>query len=178
MVEQGQDAPRGVPPRFPAGWNMISPLPTIYVFSFGYKFSGPPQDASGNGGGFVFDCRALPNPFWDPAVRAYSGLEAPVLAWLGREAEVQAYAGHAAELVLLSARTYRRLGRGRLMAAFGCTGGRHRSPYLARELAGRLQAEGFAVQLTHLDVEKEQARFAHERDGAGGGAGHPSQAPH
>ncbi len=136
---------------------------TIHVYSFGYKFTGPPADESGNGGGFVFDCRALPNPFWDTAVRGYSGVEAPVVTWLAQEEEVRAFAELTAQLVLYSARTYAKLGRERLQVAFGCTGGRHRSPYLAERLQERLKAEGFRVALRHLDIECEAGRFADER---------------
>lgn len=141
---------------------MTLPL-TIHVFSFGYKFTGPPEDGSGNGGGFVFDCRALPNPFWDTAVRAYSGVEPAVVAWLDKEAEVAEFADLTAKLVLYSARTYAKLGRERLQVAFGCTGGRHRSPYLAERLRERLEAEGFRVALRHVDIEQEADRFADER---------------
>lgn len=136
---------------------------TIHVFSFGYKFSGPPRDESGNGGGFVFDCRALPNPFWDPAVRAYSGIEPPVVTWLEREPEVSEFAALTTRLVLYTARVYARLGRERLYVAFGCTGGRHRSPYLAESLRRALEAEGYQVALRHLDIEQEAERFAAER---------------
>ena len=89
---------------------MAAPL-TVHVFSFGFKFSGPPKDESAHGGGFVFDCRALPNPFWDTAVRAYSGIEPPVVAWLDKEPEVREFAELTARLVLYTARTYAKLGR-------------------------------------------------------------------
>jgi RNase adaptor protein for sRNA GlmZ degradation len=141
---------------------MTQPL-ILHVFSFGYKFTGPPLDESGHGGGFVFDCRALPNPFWDEAVRAYSGVEPPVAAWLDKEAEVREFADLAAKLVLYTARTYAKLGRERLQVAFGCTGGRHRSPYLAEALRRTLEAEGFRVVLRHLDIEHEAGRFADDR---------------
>jgi UPF0042 nucleotide-binding protein len=148
---------------------MTEPPPplTIHLYSFGYKFSGPPQDSGGHGGGFVFDCRALPNPFWDEAVRAYSGVEAPVTAWLDKEPEAQDYLRHAAALVLYTAQTYRRLGRERLQVAFGCTGGRHRSPYLAARLQALLDAEGFFTRLTHLDIAREAERFAPGRAAEG-----------
>jgi len=141
---------------------MAQPL-TVHVFSFGYKFSGPPKDPSGNGGGFVFDCRALPNPFWDETARAYSGIEPPVIAWLAKEPEVREFADLSARLVLYTARTYQKLGRERLQVAFGCTGGRHRSPYLAEATRRALEAEGFRVELRHVDIEEEAGRFANER---------------
>jgi len=140
----------------------IAKHPVIHIFSFGYKFSGPPSDPSGNGGGFVFDCRALPNPFWDEAVRAYAGTEPPVIEWLEREPLVRDFAAHAFALVAQTARTYRKLSRERLQVAFGCTGGRHRSPFLAERLRRDLVAAGFAVELAHVDLEREAARFPRE----------------
>jgi UPF0042 nucleotide-binding protein len=90
-------------------------------------------------------------------------VEPPVAAWLDKEAEVREFADLAAKLVLYTARTYAKLGRERLQVAFGCTGGRHRSPYLAEALRRTLDAEGFRVVLRHLDIEHEAGRFADER---------------
>ncbi len=68
---------------------------------------------------------------------------------------MQAFAAHATALVLQAAHTYRRLERERLMVSFGCTGGRHRSVYLAERLADTLREAGFAVALTHRDLHRE-----------------------
>jgi RNase adaptor protein for sRNA GlmZ degradation len=140
------------------------PRPTIHLFSFGYKFSGPPRDESGHGGGFVFDCRALPNPYWDEALRPHTGQAAPIAAYFEARPEVAEFARHAAELVLYTAHSYERLERERLMVAFGCTGGRHRSVYLAERLKAALEREGFPVALTHrdLDRDREEGRAARE----------------
>ena len=127
---------------------------TVFLFSFGYHHSGPPADDSVHGGGFVFDCRALSNPFWDEALRPYSGGDAPVRKFLAAQPEVRKFADHAGELVSFTARAYAERGHERLMVSFGCTGGRHRSVYLAEQLRERLEGEGFRVTLTHLDVER------------------------
>ncbi len=147
---------------------------TIHVFSFGYHFSGVPADESGHGGGFVFDCRALPNPYWDEALRPYHGWEPPVIAFMEARPEVAEYAAHARWLVLQAARTYAELGRERLMVSFGCTGGRHRSVYQAERLAARLRAEGFRVALAHRDAgpRAEEGQGGGEGDDPGGGARH------
>ena len=131
---------------------------TLYLYSFGFKYSGIPQDPTANGGGFVFDCRALPNPFWLEHLRPYSGLDEPIVRFMENEAEVQEYARHAEALVLFTARTYQKLERERLMVSFGCTGGRHRSVYQAQRLAGVLEQAGFTVQVVHLDVQREEGR--------------------
>jgi RNase adaptor protein for sRNA GlmZ degradation len=143
------------------------PGPTLHLFSFGYKFDGPPRDESGHGGGFVFDCRALPNPFWDLALRPFGGTDPAVVRFFESQPEVAEFLAHARQLVLYTARTYARLERHRLMVAFGCTGGRHRSVYLADRLTGDLMREGFPVVLIHRDVER----------GSGGEPSQPAARP-
>lgn len=132
-------------------------VPTIHLFSFGYKFSGPPLDESGHGGGFVFDCRALPNPFWDEALRPFSGREDPVVAFMEQQPAVLEFGDHALWLVHYTAAAYRDMGRERLMVSFGCTGGRHRSVYLAERTLGLLRHRGHEVLLDHRDVARPSA---------------------
>jgi RNase adaptor protein for sRNA GlmZ degradation len=139
---------------------------TIHLTSFSYRHSGIPPDEGGHGGGFVFDCRCLPNPHWEPALRALRGDDPPVMAFLAARGEVQAFVGHASALVLQAARRYRDDGRTRLMASCGCTGGRHRSVYVAGRLAEVLRAAGFSVTLRHLDRDRPAA----ESDAAQAGA--------
>ena len=134
--------------------NASQPDLIVHVFSFGFLVSGIPADDGGHGGGFVFDCRALPNPHWDDALRPYRGDQPPVIAFMEGHPEVARFAAHAAKLVIDSARAYREMGRERLMVSFGCTGGRHRSVYQAEQLAAALRDEGFQVVLTHLDAER------------------------
>lgn len=129
-------------------------LPTLLVsiFSFGYRNGGPPLDDHGHRGGFVFDCRALPNPYWDERLRTFSGLTDPLRNYFASHASVARFSEHAGALVLEAAREYTRLGREHLMVAFGCTGGKHRSVFLAAELAASLRKEGFRVRLCHRDT--------------------------
>ncbi|MDH4248830.1 MAG: hypothetical protein OEW39_13555 [Deltaproteobacteria bacterium] len=149
---------------------------TIHLYSFGFKHGGAPGDPSGHGGGFVFDCRALPNPFWDETLRPYSGRDAPVVAFFETQEEIAAFAEHAGTLVRYTATVYQTLGRERLMVSFGCTGGRHRSVYQAERLARSLREAGFAVLLTHLHIDKDTRRS--ENDDSGRGTGHPSASTH
>ena len=130
---------------------------TVHLFSFGYKYSGVPPDDAGHGGGFVFDCRCLPNPHWEEALRHRGGNEAPVIAYLAAQPAVAQFVTHAAALVVQAARRYQGDGRTRLMVSCGCTGGRHRSVYVAERLAEALRAEGVAVVLTHQDLGRLQA---------------------
>lgn len=131
--------------------------PTVHVYSFGFKHTGVPEPLVGShvdgaGGGFVFDCRALPNPFWDEALRPYTGLDEPIEAYMAGEPEAHEFAAAVTGLVLSAARSYRAQGKPALHVAFGCTGGRHRSVWQAERLRRVLEAEGFPVAVQHLDI--------------------------
>lgn len=136
----------------------VQPL-TIHLYSFGFKFGPPPADPSGHNGGFVFDCRALPNPFWDETLRPYHGLEPEIAAFMEAQPAVQAFAEHAGWLVRNAAQVYAADGRERLMVSFGCTGGRHRSVYQAQRLADALRGEGYRVMVEHLHLHADDAAF-------------------
>jgi UPF0042 nucleotide-binding protein len=134
-----------------------SEAPSIHLYSFGFKHSGVPaalsgRHVNGDGGGFVFDCRALPNPFWDEKLRPFKGTEAPILEFMAACPEAHDFARAAALMVLSAARTYREQGKPFLHVGFGCTGGRHRSVWQAERLREILDREGFAVTLEHLDI--------------------------
>jgi len=124
----------GVPP---AGVAAASGL-VVLVRSFSYR-DGYPPDTEGHGGGFVFDCRALPNPHQVPELKDLSGEDEPVADFLERSGEVQEFWGNVSDLV--DAQVERYVGRGftSLTVSFGCTGGRHRSVYLAAKLAAHLR---------------------------------------
>jgi UPF0042 nucleotide-binding protein len=130
---------------------------SIALYSFGFRTGGMPADEAGHGGGFVFDCRCLPNPHWEPALRDLRGDDPPVVAYFAARAEVAAYVEHAAALVLQAAQAYRADGRTRLMVSCGCTGGRHRSVYVAERLAETLRAAGIAVALRHVHRDRDPA---------------------
>lgn len=122
----------------------------VYVTSFSYKRGFPP-DPKGDGGGFVFDCRLLPNPFWDVSLRKFTGRDKPVADFMdGHRGEVDAFVNPVKQLVSLAVKTYSADGRSRLSVAFGCTGGQHRSVYCAEVLADFLRKkEGVDVELVH-----------------------------
>ncbi len=139
---------------------------TVRVFSFSFHRE-PPVDESGNGGGFVFDARALPNPGREERFKSLTGKDAPVIDYLDQQPGVHQFLSSAISLVDASVAAYQRRGFKNLMVSFGCTGGQHRSVFLAEQLAKHLRGmPGVDVILRHIEVEKmEQARleFAHSQ---------------
>ena len=122
----------------------------VSILSFSFKH-GLPDDPTGNGGGFVFDCRAMPNPFWDETLRGYTGRDKPVADFFaGFKDKVDTFLEAAETLVRQSIEQYERDGRDHLQVAFGCTGGQHRSVYFAERMAERLTGiEGAEVEVSH-----------------------------
>jgi len=130
---------------------------TVRVFSFSFH-GDKPADESGNGGGFVFDARSLPNPGREERFKQVTGKDASVIEYLNERAEVHQYFANVRALVDESVSTYRRRGFTNLMVSFGCTGGQHRSVYLAEALANHLQGtDGVEVIVRHLSLEKRGA---------------------
>lgn len=129
---------------------------TVRIFSFSFHQS-MPVDASGNGGGFVFDVRSLPNPGREERFRALTGKDASVIEYLEHEQSVRQYREHAFALVDASVAAYQARGFSSLMVSFGCTGGQHRSVYLAEQLARHLRGRGgVEVVVRHQEMEKRE----------------------
>jgi aminoglycoside/choline kinase family phosphotransferase len=127
---------------------------TVRVFSFSFH-SGLPQDESGNGGGFVFDGRSLPNPGREERFKTLTGKDAPVIDYLNQQESVHQFLASVTSLVDASVSTYQGRGFKHLMVSFGCTGGQHRSVYLAEELAKHLRAkDGVEVVVHHREQEQ------------------------
>ncbi len=125
----------------------------VRIFSFSFH-RGLPEDETGNGGGFVFDCRSLPNPGREERFQSFTGVEPPVIEYLDRQESVQTFLANVLSLVEASVSNYQRRKFRSLMVSFGCTAGRHRSVYLAEQLAKRLSArEGVEVVVRHLALE-------------------------
>ena len=122
---------------------------TVRIFSFSYK-DGLPADESGNGGGFVFDCRSLPNPGRNAEFREMTGKDKAVIDFLRKEPEVDAFLNQVFSLVSQSVRNYIHRRFSSLMVSFGCTGGQHRSVYCAGELAKYLKEKfNVKVEINH-----------------------------
>src|SRR6266853_2841256 len=127
---------------------------TVRVYSFSFH-RGLPQDASGNGGGFVFDGRSLPNPGREERFKTLTGKDAAVIDYLNQQESVHQFLANAISLVDASVSTYQGRGFKNLMVSFGCTGGQHRSVYLAEQLAKRLRnRNGLEVAVRHVELEK------------------------
>ena len=121
----------------------------VTVVSFGFRY-GIPSHAD-----LVLDVRFLPNPYFDPALRPYTGLEAKVRDYVLGQADAQDFLARLGDFAGFLLPRYRGEGKSYLTIAIGCTGGKHRSVAIAGELARRLEASGQAVRLWHRDVEKE-----------------------
>ncbi len=127
---------------------------TLQIFSFSFH-KGLPKDESGNGGGFVFDGRSLPNPGREERFKTLTGKDAQVIDYLNQQESVHQFFANVLSLVDASVSNYQQREFKSLMVSFGCTGGQHRSVYLAEQLAKRFrQRSGVEVVLRHLELEK------------------------
>jgi aminoglycoside/choline kinase family phosphotransferase len=130
----------------------------VRIYSFSFHRGGLPQDETGNGGGFVFDGRSIPNPGREEEFKNLTGKDKPVIEYLNRQESAQQFLEHVHSLVDATVSEYQRRGFKNLMVSFGCTGGQHRSVYLAEELAKHLrERNGVEVTVHHRELEKAAA---------------------
>lgn len=124
----------------------------VRVMSFSYK-KGVPQDMSGNGGGYLFDCRSIHNPGRYEPYKKLTGRDEPVIRFLEEDGEILRYLDHVYAIVDSHIETY--VGRGftDLLVGFGCTGGQHRSVYCADHLAVHIAEKypDIRVRLIHRE---------------------------
>ena len=126
----------------------------VQIWSFSYH-RGWPKDESGNGGGPVFDGRLLPNPGREERFKLLTGKDALVIDYLKQEESVHRFLSDAMSLVDAHVNEWLRRGFKHLMLSFGCTGGQHRSVYLAEQVAKRLRGRsGIEVIVRHRELER------------------------
>jgi len=126
----------------------------LRIFSFSFH-QGAPKDETGHGGGFVFDGRSLPNPGREERFKALTGKDTPVIEYLNQQESVHQFLASVMSLVDASVNSYRERGFKNLMVSFGCTGGQHRSVYLAEQLAKHFRSRnGVEVAVRHVQLEK------------------------
>jgi UPF0042 nucleotide-binding protein len=126
----------------------------VDVMSFGFKH-GVPLDAD-----LMFDVRFLPNPYYDPALRSQTGLDAPVADYVFAQPETALVVDEIYTLLARWIPLHAAAGKARLTVAIGCTGGQHRSVAIAEHLAKRLRERFEDVTAVHRDMEKNAARRA------------------
>ena len=128
-------------------YSAVSPGLTLLFESFAYK-RGIPADSD-----FVFDARCLPNPHWDPRLRPFSGQDAPVREYLDGQQSVVQYLADIRGFLDAWLPRFESEDKGYLTVSIGCTGGRHRSVYLAERLAEHYRASRDQVLTFHRELE-------------------------
>ncbi len=134
----------------------------VRVNSFSYR-KGIPEDPSGNGGGYVFDCRSTHNPGRYEPYKKLTGLDEPVIRFLEDDGEILTFLESVYRLADHHVRRYMQRGFTSLMFSFGCTGGQHRSVYSAQHLAEHIHDKfGVEVQIWHREQNISQTLDAEE----------------
>ena len=124
---------------------------TVQITSFSFK-KGIPTDNSGNGGGYVFDCRSTNNPGRYEQYKKLTGLDQPVIDFLEKDGEILTFLDSVYPLVDFHTNRFLNRGFTHLMISFGCTGGQHRSVYCAQHVAEHLHKKyGVRIELTHRE---------------------------
>ena len=125
----------------------------IIITSFSFRKQ-LPEDKSGNGGGYIFDCRALPNPGRQDAYKKKTGQDAEVISFLQSLKVVEEYLSAIKSVLSHSISNYLERDFANLVVSFGCTGGQHRSVYCAERIAEWLRhkfPDRVTVELIHRD---------------------------
>src|SRR5207245_11681657 len=134
----------------------------VRIFSCSFH-QGLPKDETGHGGGFIFDGRSLPKPGREERFKTLTGKDAAVIDYLNQQESVHQFLAGVLSLVDSSISNYQQRGFKNLMVSFGCTGGQHRSVFLAEQLAKRLRnRNGLQVPVRHLALERLGKRRAVE----------------
>lgn len=122
---------------------------SITVLSFGFKY-GIPVDSD-----LVFDVRFLPNPFYIPELKQYSGEEELVKRFVLDQEETKLFLEKLEDIIIFLVPNYIKEGKRQLIISIGCTGGRHRSVAIANELYRVLEEKNFAARIEHRDIVED-----------------------
>lgn len=127
---------------------------SITILSFGFKY-GIPVDSD-----LVYDVRFIPNPFYIPELKPYSGNEVPVKEYVLKQKETVGFVERLEDMLKFLIPNYIKEGKRQLIVSIGCTGGRHRSVAIANEIYDRLAKNGYKVGIEHRDVNEDSHRGA------------------
>ncbi|MEO8209400.1 MAG: RNase adapter RapZ [bacterium] len=129
---------------------------TIHLNSFSYKKSGMPFDYSGNGGGFVFDCRFIYNPGRKEEFKTLTGLDKNVIAFLDSQDEMNKFLNNIYDIIDPAIENYLNRNFTDLTISFGCTGGQHRSVYAVEKTKRHIEEKypEVIIKLHHNQIEK------------------------
>ena len=129
----------------------------VYVTSFSYIKGGIPEDFSGNGGGFVFDCRGIHNPGRHEKYKLMNGRDEPVIEFLETKTDAPEFLQDVWKIIMRNIKEYQRRDFGHLMVNFGCTGGQHRSVYCAEQTGKYLREQpDLEVEVKHIQLDKKE----------------------
>jgi len=126
---------------------------TLTINSFSFKRA-LPEDNSGNGGGFIFDCRSIHNPGRYEEYKKFTGQDKEVIEFFENENEMPEFLSHVFAIIDQSVNKYIKREFKNLMVSFGCTGGQHRSVYCAENLAKHLKTN-FDINIIVHHIEQE-----------------------
>ncbi|MDD6794221.1 MAG: RNase adapter RapZ [Clostridiaceae bacterium] len=122
---------------------------SVTVLSFGFKY-GIPVDSD-----LVFDVRFIPNPFYIPELKKYSGNDEPVKKYVLAQKETQEFVEKLEDMLKFLIPNYIKEGKRQLIISIGCTGGRHRSVAIANEIYSKLNEDGFSAKIEHRDISED-----------------------
>ena len=126
----------------------------VRIFSFSYLYSDLPEDTTGNGGGFIFDCRFIENPGRNIEFFDLTGKDDAVKNFLDKQQEMQEFLKNTFNIIDPAIKNYLSRNFTDLMVSFGCTGGQHRSVYSAQKLEEHINQKYPEVktELTHINL--------------------------
>ncbi|MCB0728554.1 MAG: ATP-binding protein [Ignavibacteriae bacterium] len=129
---------------------------TVHINSFSYKKSGIPQDKTGHGGGFVFDCRFIYNPGRREEFKTLTGKDKEIIMFLDSQIEMKKFLNNVYDITDPAVENYIERDFSDLMISFGCTGGQHRSVYASEKLKEHISSKypSVKIELHHIEIEK------------------------